>query len=144
MLFNKQLYRHDPDNGVWGDCHRTAIACLLNLEPEQVPHFGRNGAPAETFHRRVDVFLRCCGLDTFAVLYPGETSLEDVLATQGHLNPRNLYMLGGTSRTGCNHTVICRGGEIIWDPSLDDSGIIGPMDDGYWWISFLVPIHQVA
>ena len=29
---------HDAD-GNPGDCYRTAIACLLDLEPESVPHF---------------------------------------------------------------------------------------------------------
>ena len=39
MKFYKQLHKHDPDNGVWGDCHRTAIGCLLDIEPELIPNF---------------------------------------------------------------------------------------------------------
>ena len=35
----QQLIRHDPDNGQWGDCWRTAIACILEIPPENVPHF---------------------------------------------------------------------------------------------------------
>lgn len=35
----KQLYGHNPDQGIFGDCFRTALGCLLNLPPEKVPHF---------------------------------------------------------------------------------------------------------
>lgn len=33
MKYNKQLFRHHPEQGIFGDCHRTAIACMLDLEP---------------------------------------------------------------------------------------------------------------
>ena len=39
MEFYKQLNEHNPDEGVYGDCYRTAIGCLLNIPPEFVPHF---------------------------------------------------------------------------------------------------------
>ena len=39
MTPHKQLIKHDPENGQWGDCGRTAIACLLDLHPSDVPHF---------------------------------------------------------------------------------------------------------
>ena len=39
MIRRRQLFRHEPHNVIYGDCHRTAIACLLDMEPWQVPHF---------------------------------------------------------------------------------------------------------
>jgi hypothetical protein len=38
-----------------------------------------------------------------------------------------------------NHTVVCRGGRIEWDPSMDDAGIVGPCDDGFYWVTWLIP-----
>jgi hypothetical protein len=40
MKFNKQLVEYDPVNKIFGDCMRTAIRCILNLRPEDVPPFG--------------------------------------------------------------------------------------------------------
>ena len=54
-------------------------------------------------------------------------------------NPGLYYLLSGTSRTGCNHTVVALDDQIVWDPSLSDSGIIGPCDDGYYWIKLYIP-----
>lgn len=34
----RQLYRHDPANGVYGDCWRACIASVLELPIEDVPH----------------------------------------------------------------------------------------------------------
>ena len=44
MTPQNQLHKHDPANGVYGDCGRTAIACLLDLHPS--PHFW-NGEKAD-------------------------------------------------------------------------------------------------
>jgi hypothetical protein len=51
-------------------------------------------------------------------------------------------MLSGRSRTGVNHVVVCQGGQIVCDTSLNDSGIVGRCDDGYHWVAFLVPASQ--
>jgi len=40
MRFHKQLItNHNPESGIFGDCQRTAIACLLDKHPSDVPHF---------------------------------------------------------------------------------------------------------
>lgn len=138
MIFQKQAFRHRPEDGVYGDCHRTAIACLLDLPKEDVPNFGEHYGDYAAFHAAEQEFLARHDLATVAVAYSG--TLEQVLACQKAVNPDVYYLLGGTSRTGCGHTVVGLGGEIIWDPSLDDAGIVGPMDDGFYWVSFLAPL----
>jgi hypothetical protein len=55
--------------------------------------------------------------------------------------PGIFCLLGGTSRSGCGHTVIVCDGEIAWDPSQANSGIVGPMSDGFFWLTFLVPLQ---
>ena len=39
-----------------------------------------------------------------------------------------------------NHTVICQGDRIVWDPSLTDAGIVGPMDNNYWFVEWLARV----
>lgn len=34
-----QEFRHDPKNFIWGDCHRAALATILDLPISKVPHF---------------------------------------------------------------------------------------------------------
>ncbi len=142
MKIQKQLFRHNPSEGVYGDCHRTCIASLLDMEPSQVPNFGEHYEDPDRFHAACDAYLRDRGLATITFVYQGD--LEVVLQQQSLLNPHAYYLLGGTSKNGVGHTVVCKGGEIVCDPSLDDSGIVGPMDDGLFWLTFLVPLYMVA
>jgi len=143
----KQLFRHRPHLGEIGDCHRTAIACLLDLDPQEVPHFGEMDWDFEQqrfrengdFHRHVSDWLRTRGLATVDSVY--SCTLEELLTHLGRVNPNAYYLLGGESRTGVNHTVIGCGGEIVWDPGIDNPGIIGPTKpDGLYWVTYLVPL----
>ena len=39
MRPQQQKFKHDPANGSYGDCFRTALACILDLDRDEVPHF---------------------------------------------------------------------------------------------------------
>lgn len=138
MTPHKQLNPHSPAHGVWGDCYRTAIACILDVEPATVPHVMDGGTvtgdEADALMRR---HLARLGYSLFAVPYHGLT-LEELLAEQKRTNPDMHYMLGGISRTGCGHWVICKDGEIVHDPSRAEAGIIGPHEGGYYWTVVVV------
>ncbi len=66
-----------------------------------------------------------------------------MLETVGIHNPGLYYMLLGTSKNGTGHTVICLNSKIVHDPSIDQSGIVGPMTgvkeyaDGVWFVEFI-------
>ena len=135
MIPHKQRFRHDPDNGVWGDCWRTAIACLFDLEPGDVPHFGDGGPSGDEMGARVDAWLKEQGCHRVMLAFPAE--LDDVLRTVGYYNPNAWYLLTGRSRTGVDHVVICRNNKIEHDPSLDDAGIVGPGTDDVYWVEFV-------
>ena len=137
MTPQKQLFLHRPEEGIKGDCWRTALACLLDLEPTEVPHFMSLASDREGVNCLTDRFLAERGLRVIAVPFPGETPLQQVLDTVGALNPGFHHLFSGTSRNGSNHVVIARDGQIVHDPAIDDSGIVGPMDDGLWWVEFL-------
>ncbi len=138
----KQRFKHDPTNGVWGDCQRAAVASIFDLALNDVPDFGDGGPSSEEFRRRIDAFMERYGL--VAVSVPYNCTLEQLLEATA-LQANNVYfLLGGTSRTGVNQTVVGYNGKIIHDPSLTDAGITGPCDDGYYWIEYFVARHPSA
>lgn len=138
MTPNKQLFRHSPAEGLIGDCWRTCIACLLDLRPDEVPHFcadcWEDNQKATANARE---FLALANLDFVEVAFQGDLDL--ILRGVAAANPGKFYLLAGNSKNGVGHSVICCDDRIVWDPSLDDSGIVGPMDDGYYWVTWLVP-----
>ena len=146
MKPQKQRYMHDPANGIFGDCYRTCLAVLLDLDRDDVPHFVNNMEPdawKESIQPRYDTWLlEHAGLVEIAIPY--DCDADGVLALQQVLNPTVYYMLAGRSRTGCNHVVICKGDKIVCDTSLNEAGIVGRCEDGYHWISFLVPASLSA
>jgi hypothetical protein len=143
MIPQKQMYRHRPDEGMIGDCHRTAIACLLDLPKEEVPHFALECfEQPDRFHDAFENWLKERGWRTFTMPFSGDQDLTEMLQSINTLSRGALFILGGESRTGVNHSVIAGDGRIVWDPSLDDAGITGPCDDGYYWVTLLVPTRM--
>lgn len=133
-VMHKQKFRHDPANGVYGDCYRTAVACCLGLDRDAVPHVYHDGCDGEEGERRMTTFLRSVGVVKIDILYQGGISV--ILPAVGHMNPGVYHLLCGKSRNGVGHCVVCRDGKIVHDPALDDSGIVAPADDGLYWIVF--------
>lgn len=140
MKHQKQLYSHKPEMQVYGDCARTVYSALLDMNAEDVPHFVWDNPDAQVFAERQRMFLESVGYRE--VSFPFRADLQSL---QDHMrlnSPGIYYMLVGESRTGCNHAVVCLNGEIVMDPAINDSGIIGPSSDGFYWLSFLVPASQ--
>lgn len=134
----KQQFRHRPEEGIFGDCYRTAIACILGCNPLDLPHEHRK-LGGEAFHKLYDGWLNDRGIERISVPFPGDgLSVEQALALPKHWNPHLPCIFSGTSRTGVNHSVVCWRDEIFCDPSLTDAGIIGPCNDGYYWVDWLV------
>ena len=136
MRPQKQLHRHRPDQGEWGDCFRTAVACLLDLDAVEVPHVFDNGAGEEGF-AVMDDWLAERGYVLIAVAYSGDVPLADVFAAQQHYNPGIPFLLSGRSSNNVNHVIVCCDGGVVCDPSQDESGIVGPPTTGLWWIEYL-------
>lgn len=139
MRFQKQAFRHQPEEGIYGDCHRTVLACMLDMDRDDVPNFGKDYIDNVKFHIEVNAWLRTQGYKEthFAFNVP----LDQVLKTLGDIFTDTYYILGGNSKNGVGHSVICCADQIVWDTSLDDSGIVGPMDDDLYWVTILTPIR---
>ena len=140
MIPYKNTVKHDPKNGTYGDCHRACFCTILGIDPKHVPHFYERGdaAPPEEAREAIERFLEGRGLVQGHVIFAAAAiSLEDVLRTTGALMPGVPLILGGRSSIGCGHSVVVLNGEIFNDPT--GSGIVGPLKDGNYWITFFSP-----
>lgn len=145
MKYHTQILLHDPDRGVQGDCFRTALACLLDLNPRDVPHFwGDPSRDADEVWREVDAWLtQNHGLRRWTAAYAGD--LESLLEALKVQNPGIAFLLCGASPRGTAHQVIACDGKIIHDPHPEGGGLVGPVeDDGYFWVDVLVPSFLAA
>lgn len=136
---HKQTIPHVPSMGLYGDCHRVVIACMLNKRPEEVPHFHEGLPPTpesgEEFERRVDEYLATQNLQQFQVRYQDNLRVRDVLRESRGV----LCILSGTSINNVNHSVLVHNSRIVVDPSPCNIGINGPMDSNYYSLTFLIP-----
>ena len=133
MRRQKQLYRHEPFKGIHGDCHRTALACLLDIPVEECPHFigeaverqewMARGTLLEPLNWQVaqEEWLNERGYTTADIVFDGDGGcrLEDIFGFMQARNPHTYYLLGGRSPRGTNHTVVCCGAGFEWDPHPD-------------------------
>lgn len=146
MKYHTQANLHDPENGVFGDCYRTCLACILDLERDEVPHYVDTMDPgkwAKIVQPKYDAWLGVRGWQELCIPIPGEgVEVEDILHFHKTRTPfPTTAMLIGESRTGCNHIVVVENGKIIHDTSINKSGIIGPGNDGFYWLTWLINIH---
>lgn len=131
---------YDPDAGLYGDCHRTCIAMILDMDRDEVPHF-MDGVPkncpvdhpasgrAERLERE---WLATQGLTPVNVAYPGDLSLAQLMELLSYVTKEAAVIVGCTSSSGTNHSVVYYQGRI-YNPNTNT--IAGPMADGMWWIT---------
>jgi hypothetical protein len=129
MTPHTQLYTHDPDNGVFGDCYRTCIACILDCDPLFVPHVGKDGAGkwAEN-HKALDAWLARKNL--YVAFFTVPAGMIHLYADFGY------HLLGGRSPRGL-HYVVGMGGKMVHNPAKEDDGL-EPDEDGSYTIGLLV------
>lgn len=143
MTPHKQLLLHRPEDGVLGDCYRTAIACLLDMPPQDVPHhYGRADMTDAEVRGLMQVWLAGRGLIGVMIGFTGD--MPTILRFMASANPGLYYMLSGTSPRGFPHVVIALDGAIIHDPHIDGCGLSGPDQNGTWWVEFFAPLFLRA
>ncbi|WP_340052466.1 hypothetical protein, partial [Pseudomonas proteolytica] len=105
---------------------------VLDLDAANVPHFMEGGASGDEGADKAEAWLNARGLTAINIVCDGGRPLHGVLDSIAGTNLRQkpAFLVTGTSRNGCAHTVVACNGDIVCDPSIDDSGIIGPCDDG--------------
>lgn len=147
MKPQKQKFRHNEGNGEFGDCHRTCIAMVLDLDRDDVPHF-MDGIPAglapdhpdsQAAEKAERDWLAMRGLTPVYVPYLGDMPLQQLLDQLKWCASNSAVILGCTSGNGFNHSVVVYKGEI-YNPN--NSGIDGPMNDGMWWVTIYAHLTQ--
>ena len=138
MLFQKQAFRHNPANNSFGDCHRTCIANMLDLNRDTVPNWGVHYDDTYEFNKAAAEFLASHKLKEIAFSY--ECSQEAIHNYMKISNPNTYYLLGGKSPRGTNHVVNCFNGEMIWDTAIDGGGLVAPYEDGSYVVYVLTPL----
>jgi len=142
--FYKQLHRHEPSEGLIGDCWRTCIANLLGLKPQAVPHFVQDnfgdGTDAAASYKATRDWLAARNLSLLSIaLYTDEPQTFDF-----GLSP---YIMGGRSgRSDISHVVLGHGNfQILHDPSNSPESFSAFECDAtlrpYYWCHFLIPIN---
>lgn len=136
-----QLQAHSGgEGGPYGDCHRTCIAMILDMDRDEVPHFMAEVPPnapvddpacvaAEEAERD---WLSALGLTPVYVPYDGSASLDHILAILSRTARDAAVILGCTSSNGSNHSVVVYQGRI-YNPNMGT--VVGPMADGMWWVT---------
>jgi len=125
-----QQILHDPENGRFGDCQRACIASLLDLRPDDVPHFYEDGTEI-TFWKRLNSFLASIELVHL------ETQTINFRLAQFREKADLYHMIYGQTERGTQHAVIGLNGDIIHDPHPSKAGFL-ESDRDNWTFAFLV------
>lgn len=106
-----QTILHDPENEhVYGNCLQAAVASVLALPLDAVPHFSQ----FVWWPMAVELWVR-----GFDLTCKGERT-ETI--------PDRLCIVGGKSERGVSHCVVGYCGEIVWDPHPSRAGLVSIRD----------------
>ncbi|MGR1580694.1 hypothetical protein ACSSNL_04435 [Thalassobius sp. S69A] len=141
----KQALRHDPENGVHGDCLRTAVAMLMGLNARDLPHFADVGVSDHVAPLREYLAAQGHGLMQF--IYPPETEIKTILHTLAYLSPGVPFMLSGKSPRGdWGHAVVAIDGQIA-DPATGDwvtnpENALHGAHGEWWWVEAIIALPR--
>lgn len=142
MRFYKQRVMHDPENGKYGDCYRTCLASLLDVDPSRIPNFmSRPERPHRKTWRLVNKWLKWRhGLMTVNIPFPVEDgcTAEEKIAAICIMWRDMKLIVSGESPRGFQHSAIYQNGKLLHDPAVLSGGIVAPGEDGLIWVDFLI------
>lgn len=120
---------HSPPKSI-GDCFRCCIASILELPAREVPHIYDGDRSGELGMRLLQDWLEPRELYFLEVEWDVESLKNWHKQLQFH------HTISGTSPRGHRHAVVGFGGEMVFDPHPDRTGIAP--DNGKYTIGFLV------
>ena len=131
----KQLFHHAPSLGAYGDCWRTVIGCLLDMPPQDVPHFCGEDLDNDQWLIETHKWLLPKGHSLVSIPITGRddtpVSMEDALDTWAGWNPGTYAIMDGMTKEGIMHSVIVADNKIVHNPSTSE--IVGPDDANIFW-----------
>lgn len=136
----RQAFKHDPDNGIHGDCWRTALSYILRIDRDEIPHEHRDYTPTEwrawTQSVAMSFGLR---IISFPFGAPEDQPLEETARWAWNVAGGSC-LIAGVGPRGVNHSIAIVGPHAMWDPSPSDEFIVGPCEpEGFYWLEMFVP-----
>ena len=143
MKYHKQTITNDMFGGGKGSCYPTTIACLLDLELEEIPFFNLcywNKEEDDNIYKGL-MELSATQFDKKYWIYKSLWSyiLEAFLFSKGYKevflyddekeewlknNPNTPYMVTGETVRGTRHVCIYMNGQLHHDPHPDNTGLV--------------------
>ena len=133
---------HNPAEGRYGNCTQAAIASILDLPLDAVPHFcvelpqDLEGGIEES--RRVNEWLRERGLTLVELGYHA----ENIPSWQEDWKRRGAsfyHLMSGISPRGFCHCTVGMNGKVIHDPH-PIGGELKPLENGTYVFGFILPM----
>ena len=93
-----------------GNCHQAALASVLEMDLDEVPHF----MVMENCWEEMGAWLSKLGFGYFYMDYPDE---DIFIYTSGMHTFNNAFIIASVkTETGSMHSIVMRNGEVVHDP----------------------------
>lgn len=152
MTPQKQLITHNPSQGVFGDCYRTAVAVVIGEDAANVPHVCAKGWDNPDDLDGIAAmreFLKDRGLAISQSVFHGGLSWHQFKDWMGRLNPDVPLLVTGQTARGTNHVVVMLGEDVVCDPFTGDANqepFTGPSESNgerNWWVEVITPAATI-
>jgi hypothetical protein len=144
LRLQKQTIAHDSTTGRNGNCFAAALASIIGIDVQNVPHFYEDASSDSSgidavIAKWIGQWLAGIGLMKISTLVQAD-SLNEVIDTIEELQsfPGYPVLVSGTTSAGVAHVVIVKDGAVLWDPSTSNAGLAGPIVEGFWLIEWIV------
>lgn len=104
----KQTIFPDIEKGIYGNCAQAAVASLLHMSLDEVPHFSESGDSVKE-NELLENFFADQGFNFISMFF--------------NYIPEGLYLASGTTIRGTTHMVVMRDGKLEFDPHPDNTGL---------------------
>lgn len=133
----QKFRQHDPENGMFGDCHRTCMAMLLGCDRDKIPNFGEHYLDMEKWDEMLNGFLDSLGLFEVNIAFKFDegTTFDEARTHFVYIARNQPFLMGGTSINGTNHSIAIDCDGKVFDPQGRSPALIGPSSDGHYWFT---------
>lgn len=143
----KGLYKHNPENFVYGDCFRACIASILEIDIKALwhSHDELRTIDADCHNRYINRSLKLYGYYVFGVPFISPDATDSQILEMFGISDdlKDMYcILCGMGKTAA-HCVVMRGGKVVHDPSYETYHGLSPID-GHYWVYFIAPLKVIG
>ncbi len=123
-----KLGRGEKHGEEFGNCFSTAVGCILEIHPDELPNF----CAEEDWRAATNLYLKSRGLFYLDVAIPGDMRAEHLFEFAGY------HVISGEGPRGCRHSVVGYKGKMVHDPHPSGEGLKTEEEFG-----FLIPVDPL-